>query len=59
MASVNEMSTLPRHARSRQYSGMIMATVAAQARPKRLLDLLEQVTVLVLYSWLVLRLWPA
>jgi protein-S-isoprenylcysteine O-methyltransferase Ste14 len=38
---------------------MIMALVAALAGPKRFLDLLEQVAVLALYSWLVLRLWPA
>ena len=36
-----------------------MALVAALAGPKRFLDLLEQVAVLALYSWLVLRLWPA
>lgn len=36
-----------------------MALAATFARPKRLLDLLEQLTVLVLYTWLVMRLWPA
>jgi protein-S-isoprenylcysteine O-methyltransferase Ste14 len=35
-----------------------MPTIVALNQPKRLLDLFEQVTVLVLYSWLVLRLWP-
>lgn len=35
-----------------------MVNIVALTQPKRLLDLLEQVTVLALYSWLVLRLWP-
>ena len=35
-----------------------MLNIVALTQPKRLLDLLEQVTVLALYSWLVLRLWP-
>lgn len=38
---------------------MTIANIVALARPKRLLDLFEQAVVLVLYTWLVLRLWPA
>lgn len=35
-----------------------MSALAAVTQPRRLLDLVEQVAVLGLYSWLVFRLWP-
>ena len=35
-----------------------MSALAAFTHPRRLLDLVEQVVVLALYSWLVFRLWP-
>jgi protein-S-isoprenylcysteine O-methyltransferase Ste14 len=35
-----------------------MSTLAAVTQPRRLLDLAEQIAVLALYSWLVIRLWP-
>jgi protein-S-isoprenylcysteine O-methyltransferase Ste14 len=36
-----------------------MSTLAAVTQPRRLLDLVEQIAVLALYSWLVVRLWPS
>ncbi len=36
-----------------------MSALAAVSHPRRLLDVVEQVAVLALYSWLVIRLWPA
>jgi protein-S-isoprenylcysteine O-methyltransferase Ste14 len=35
-----------------------MSALAAVMQPRRLLDLVEQLAVLLLYSWLVFRLWP-
>jgi protein-S-isoprenylcysteine O-methyltransferase Ste14 len=35
-----------------------MSALAAVTQPRRLLDLAEQIAVLALYSWLVVRLWP-
>ncbi len=35
-----------------------MSALAAVTQPRRLLDLVEQVAVLALYTWLVIRLWP-
>ncbi len=36
-----------------------MSALAAVTQHKRVLDLFEQVAVLALYTWLVIRLWPA
>lgn len=36
-----------------------MSALAAVTQHKRVLDLFEQVAVLALYTWLVVRLWPA
>ncbi len=35
-----------------------MSALAAVSHPRRLLDIVEQVAVLALYTWLVIRLWP-
>lgn len=35
-----------------------MSALTAVIHPRRLLDLVEQLAVLALYSWLVVRLWP-
>jgi protein-S-isoprenylcysteine O-methyltransferase Ste14 len=35
-----------------------MSALAAVSHPRRLLDIVEQIAVLALYTWLVIRLWP-
>jgi protein-S-isoprenylcysteine O-methyltransferase Ste14 len=35
-----------------------MPALAAVMQPRRLLDLAEQIAVLILYGWMVVRLWP-
>lgn len=36
-----------------------MAALGVSIRQRRILDLIEQITVAVLYAWLTLRLWPS